>query len=105
MSAYAIFIRDSTRDPVELERYSQVAGNTLAGYRVKILAAYGRQEVLEGPPVEGVVILKFPSIEAAKAWYDSPAYAEAREHRFKGATYRAVVVEGLLPWDASEADT
>lgn len=25
-------------------------------------------------PVEGVVIAEFPSFEAAKAWYESPAY-------------------------------
>ena len=51
--------------------------------------------MVEGPKVEGVVILKFPSIEAAKAWYDSPAYRTVREHRFRGAEYRGVIVEGL----------
>ncbi len=105
MSAYAVFIRESTRNLVEMEEYSKMVDDTLAGHRVEILAAYGRQEVLEGPKVEGVVILKFPSIDAAKAWYESPAYREAREHRFKGATYRAVIVEGLSPWEASDATT
>jgi uncharacterized protein (DUF1330 family) len=51
--------------------------------------------VLEGPPVEGVVIAEFPTFEAAKAWYDSPAYTEVRQHRFKGAEYRVVIVEGV----------
>jgi uncharacterized protein (DUF1330 family) len=32
---------------------------------------------------------------AAKAWYDGPAYTEARQLRFKGADYRAFIVEGL----------
>lgn len=95
MAAYAIFIRDSTRDQAELDTYSQMAPATLAGHPLKVLAAYGRQEVLEGPAVEGVVVVEFPTIEAAKAWYDSPAYQEARKHRFKGADYRAVIVEGL----------
>ena len=66
--------------------YSQKVGKTLSGHPVKVLAAYGRQEVVEGPEVEGVVILEFPSFEAAKAWYDSPAYREVREHRFRGPT-------------------
>ena len=65
-------------------------------HAMTVLAAYGRQEVLEGPPVEGIVIVEFPSIEDAKAWYDSPAYREAREHRFRGARYRAIIVEGLV---------
>lgn len=45
--------------------------------------------------VEGVVILEFPTFDEAKAWYDSPAYREVRENRFRGADYRAVIVEGV----------
>jgi uncharacterized protein (DUF1330 family) len=95
MPAYAVFIRESTRDPSELGIYGDKVGATLEGHPVKVLAAYGDQEVLEGPKVEGVVILEFPTLAAAKAWYDSPAYRETRAHRFRGADYRAVIVEGL----------
>jgi len=35
--------------------------------------------------MEGVVIVEFPTLEAAKTWYDSPAYREARDYRFRGA--------------------
>jgi uncharacterized protein (DUF1330 family) len=56
---------------------------------------YGKTEMLEGAPIEGAVIVEFPTIEAAKAWYDSPAYKEAREHRFKGADYRVFITEGM----------
>lgn len=95
MAAYAVFIREATRNPAELKVYGGKAGATLAGHPVKVLAAYGPQEVLEGAPAEGVVILEFPTMDAARAWYDSPAYREAREHRFLGADYRAILVEGL----------
>ena len=95
MAAYAIFIRELTRNPAELQVYAGKAGETLSGHPVKVLAAYGMQEVLEGPQAEGVVILEFVSMEAAKAWYESPAYREAREHRFLGADYRAILVEGV----------
>ena len=94
MSAYIVFTRESTKDAAELEIYSQDAGGTLAGHPFTALAVYGRQEVLEGPEVEGVVILKFPSFAEAKAWYDSPAYRRVREHRFRGAEYRVIIVEG-----------
>ena len=53
-------------------------------------------EVLKGDATEGVVIAEFPSIEAAKAWYDSPAYKAVREHRFKGAIYRDSFVQGVF---------
>jgi uncharacterized protein (DUF1330 family) len=94
MSAYIVFTRESTKNAAELNAYSQQVGPTLAGHPVTVLAAYGRQEVLEGPEVEGVVILEFPTFAEAKAWYDSPAYRKVREHRFRGAEYRAVIVEG-----------
>jgi uncharacterized protein (DUF1330 family) len=94
MATYVVFIRESTRDLSELEAYLPKALASLASHPVKQLAGYGRLEVLEGPKVERAVILEFPSFEAAKAWYDSPAYREAREYRFRGAAYRAIIVDG-----------
>ncbi|HTR60615.1 MAG TPA: DUF1330 domain-containing protein [Candidatus Binataceae bacterium] len=95
MAAYAIFIRESTRDPKELEIYSKAAPATLAGHKVTPRVVYGKHEVVEGPQIEGAVVLEFPTFEEAKAWYDSPAYREAREHRFKGANYRAFILQGI----------
>jgi uncharacterized protein (DUF1330 family) len=62
---------------------------------IKPLAAYGRHVTLEGPDVEGVVIAEFPSLEEARAWYESPAYQEAVQHRLRGAVYRGLIVEGV----------
>lgn len=95
MPAYAVFIREKTKDQSEMDAYSPKAGASLEGHELKILAAYGPHEVLEGPDMEGAVLVEFPSIQAAKAWYDSPAYQEAREYRFRGAEYRAFIIEGL----------
>ena len=95
MTAYAVFIKEKTHDQRELDIYAKKAGASTAGHAVTPLTHYGKQEVLEGEPMEGVVILSFPTMEEAKAWYDSPAYVEARQHRFKGAEYRAVIVQGL----------
>jgi uncharacterized protein (DUF1330 family) len=41
------------------------------------------------------VILSFATYEEALAWYNSPAYTAAREQRFKGADYRAFIVQGM----------
>jgi uncharacterized protein (DUF1330 family) len=95
MTAYIVFTREKLRDPVEMDAYSKMAGGTLAGHQVKPLVVYGKHETLEGAPIDGAVVLEFPTIEAAKAWYDSPAYREARLHRFAGADYRAFITEGL----------
>ena len=61
----------------------------------QVLAAYGRHVTLEGPEVEGIVVAEFPSVEEARAWYDSPAYREVAEYRFRGAVYRGLIVEGV----------
>jgi len=95
MAAYIVFERDSTINQKELDTYAPMARASGAGHPMKLLAAYGKQEVLEGPGVEGVLIVEFPTFEDAKRWYDSPAYRAAREHRFKGAKYRAVLVQGV----------
>lgn len=94
MSAYLIFTRDKTLDEHELATYSKEASATLAGHEVKPLAFYGAHEDLEGASTEGTAILEFPNIEAAKAWYNSPSYCNAREHRFKGARYRVTLLQG-----------
>jgi uncharacterized protein (DUF1330 family) len=43
-----------------------------------------------------MAMLKFPSFEQAKAWYDGENYRRAREHR-QGATeyFNMVLVEGV----------
>ena len=97
MSAYFVFIREKTLDQSELEHYWESVQSSTQGRDIKVLAAYGRQEVIEGPASEGMVIFEFPTMEAAKAWYNSPIYREVREHRFKGAIYRAILTEGVPP--------
>ena len=95
MSAYLLFIREKTIDQSELESYWAKIRATMAGHPIKVLAAYGRHITLEGAPVEGVVVAEFPSVEEARAFYDSPAYQEAAQHRFRGAVYRGLIVEGV----------
>lgn len=94
-AAYVVFLKEAVHDEEELARYQATVDGSFAGHPVEFLAAYGAQEVLEGPPVDGVVILKFPDVESARRWYHSPEYQAAASHRFNGATYRAVIVAGL----------
>ncbi|QDU99129.1 hypothetical protein Pla8534_70400 [Lignipirellula cremea] len=94
MAAYIIFMRERTLDQAELETYWSQVPPTLDGRPIRVLAAYGRHETLEGPDVEGVVVAEFPTLQEARDWYDSPAYQEAAQHRLRGAVYRGLIVEG-----------
>lgn len=97
MTAYVILVRERMTDTEEFATYAAKAREARGGHAVTPLAFYGRQEVLEGPDVEGAVILQFPTFEEAQAWYRSPAYQEALQHRLKGAEYRVMIVEGPQP--------
>lgn len=100
MPAYMIFTRTGpVTDQAEMDAYSAAnranAGNSVAEFGLKPLSIYGKLEAVEGPAPEGIVLLEFPTAQAARAWYDSPAYRAAMQHRLKGAPYTAVIIEGL----------
>jgi uncharacterized protein (DUF1330 family) len=94
MAAYAIFIRNSISDPEAMKIYGGLAAKA-GSPKMKALAVYGPTETLEGQPSEGVVLIEFPTMEDAKAWYNSPAYQEALPHRLRGSDYRVLLFQGL----------
>ncbi|HMT43353.1 MAG TPA: DUF1330 domain-containing protein [Chakrabartia sp.] len=95
MAAFIVFTRERMRDQAEMDVYAPKAGASMAGHEAKPHVVYGKHETLEGAPIDGAVIIEFPTMDAAKAWYNSPAYTEARAHRFQGADYRVFITETL----------
>ena len=95
MSAYVVFTRTKTIDQKELEKYRTGIKATMKDHPIEVLVADGRHEVLEGDPIEGMVIVKFPSVKAAKDWIHGEAYQDIAKHRKLGATYHGLIVEGL----------
>jgi uncharacterized protein (DUF1330 family) len=68
-----VYVCHSVSEREQLERYWASITPTLKGHSVKYLAAYTPFEVLEGENVEGVFVAEWPSMEAAKARYESLA--------------------------------
>ena len=97
MVAYVIFIKERTHNQAELDLYNEMAPAALAGQPITFRVAHGHKDVVEGADFEDMTMLEFPTFQEARAWYDSPAYQAASEHRSKGADYRAIVVEGVPP--------
>jgi uncharacterized protein (DUF1330 family) len=75
--------------------YSSKAGDTLAGHPVTPRVVYGAFEMLEGNPIEGAVVLEFPTAREARAWYYGSAYQQAVIHRHAGSDYRVFIVDGV----------
>lgn len=95
MTAYCIFQIEIT-DQQRYEQYKSLAPASISAYGGEFLVRGGRMEVLEGQWRPGrVVVLRFPSMEQAQAWYDSQEYADARELRHAAAVSDAVLVEGV----------
>ncbi|HEX7759640.1 MAG TPA: DUF1330 domain-containing protein [Caulobacteraceae bacterium] len=95
MPAYVILIRNKTIDAEELKAYGRKAGPAGRDFAPKVLAYNGALDALEGGAAEGVVLIQFEDMAQARAWYDSPAYQDAKQHRLKGADYRVILTEGL----------
>ena len=95
MPAYAMLTREKTRIPAELETYNSLVKPTFAGHPMKVLAMHSKPEAVEGAPAEDVVMLEFPSVEAAKAWHQGAEYQRVAEHRYKGGDYRFLIFEGI----------
>jgi uncharacterized protein (DUF1330 family) len=94
MAAYFISFRDTMKDAARYAAYLQKAGASLAGREARVVVANGALTPLEGALPDGVVIIEFPHVQAAKDWYDSPAYQAIVGERLAVTEGRAVIVEG-----------
>ena len=93
--AYVVVDMEIT-DPERYAPYREAAAPAVAAAGGRYLARGGATEVLEGDrEPHRMVILEFPDMDAARSWYDSPAYREARRLRADAATGSFIAVEGV----------
>jgi uncharacterized protein (DUF1330 family) len=80
-------------------RYRALAEASIAQYGGHYLVRGAAPEVVEGdwPPAQRMVIVEFPTMERARRWYTSPAYAKALAVRGQALTRRLLFVEGGGP--------
>ncbi len=95
MATYIVFTKLKTKDQAEMDIYAKKGAGTLAGHALTPHVIYGAQTIVEGPAHEGIVVMSFPTRAEAEAWYYSPAYTDAKQHRLKGADYSVTIVDGL----------
>jgi uncharacterized protein (DUF1330 family) len=94
MPAYVI-VETDIHDPAQYEQYKAASPASVAGGGGRFLARGGELAVLEGDwSPSRLVILEFPDLDAARAWYDSESYQEVRRLRDGAARLNMVAVEG-----------
>ena len=97
MAEAYVIVDMKVTDPEQYKQYMAAAPATVKAYGGEYVIRGGRFEALEGgwQPAR-VAMLKFPSYERARAWYDSEQYRAVRARR-AGATeyFNMILVEGV----------
>jgi uncharacterized protein (DUF1330 family) len=85
-------------DPTTLQKYGEKAPQIVASFNGHYVVRGGDVQALEGEPPKGyIVVIGFDSVQKAREWYDSPAYAAIRSFRQKSTKSRLFIVEGEPP--------
>lgn len=93
----AFLISDvSVRDADAFQVYRTRAAASIARHGGKYLVRGGEIEILEGTwGPSTIIVVEFPSMEQARAWYRSPEYASALEVRDEALSRSLVLVDGI----------
>ena len=95
MAAYVFFDAVSIH-PEQMTAYRDKALASVKAFGGKLVAATNNIDCREGDwhPTR-IVMLEFPSMEKARAWYDSPEYQEVLPIRLSANKDKMVIFEGL----------
>jgi len=96
MPAYVIAAVEESWDQDKLVQYREGNTEVVAAHGGRFVARGGAIGVLEGDwDPQRIVIMEFADVDAARAWYESDAYAPLRELRRSASKTNIIVVEGL----------
>ena len=102
MSAYVISDVEIL-DQELIGEYRVLAQDSIARYGGRYLARGGAIEAVEGGwNPEGLIIVAFPDMARARAWYQSPEYAKALKVRGRALDRRLIFVDGVQSANAAE---
>ena len=95
MAAYVV-VQVTVKDPGRYEDYKKLVPPSLEKFGGRFIVRGGATETLEGDwAPRRFVIVEFPSVEQAKAWWNSPEYAEAKALRQATSETQMIVVPGI----------
>ncbi|RYF75957.1 MAG: DUF1330 domain-containing protein [Comamonadaceae bacterium] len=96
MSSAYIIANVEVTNPEQYEEYKKWSTAAMQAHGAEVCVRGGKVEVLEGDwTPQRMIVLKFPSLEAARRFDASPEYTKARQARQGAAVMRMIVVEGL----------
>ena len=94
---YIVFA-ETIHDQSTYDEYIAGVMPTIEAAGGRLLSVEDEATVLEGElPGERIVILEFDSVDAARAWFDSPGYQAIVGKRHASAESTAYIVSGFVP--------
>jgi uncharacterized protein (DUF1330 family) len=94
MPAY-IIASEVINDRDEFDKYRALVHGVLDKYKGEIIISNENVEIFEGEwPYTKTVVIRFPSIQQAKRWYESPEYQEIIQYRIRATTTNLILVDG-----------
>ena len=96
MPAYVIAEHD-VHDPVGYDKARPGAAAAIAKHGGRYLTSgLGKAELIEGTqPPKRIVLLEFPDMDAARRFYESEDYREARTTRQAASYSRLILADGI----------
>jgi len=95
MSAYGIGnLHDVERGPAVAEYLERIDG-TLAPYGGRFIVHGGRPDVREGRWDGTLIIIEFPDLDRARAWYESPEYQAILPLRTEHSRGDVLLIDGV----------
>jgi len=82
-------------DAAGIRPYSAAVESTFQPYGGWYVVRGGKVASLEGAPTQRFIMIAFPSMERAQAWYASEAYQAIRPIRHRSATSRVFILSAL----------
>ncbi len=95
MAAYLIANYNITNEE-GYQSYIGAVGPTILSHGGEILVAGPGSEIIEGTAGAVTVVLKFPSMEALRGWYDSSEYQEIIAFRTENTMGSVVFANELI---------
>jgi uncharacterized protein (DUF1330 family) len=87
----------TVKDADTYRGYSAKVDAVLAKFGGKFLVRGGATQSLEGAPFSRIVVIEFPTMDAAKRFYNAPEYQTILAIRLAASDGRLTLVEGFAP--------
>lgn len=87
--------RCEVHDPDMYKRYVEISAPAFARHGARFLARGGKVEAMMGEAMNRNVLIEFPSMDEARACFQSPEYTEALTWRRKSSNGEIFLVEGM----------